>query len=140
MKLFYRPVSPWRITQYFGENKTCVDNASGTKTISCDGLNPPEGYRSAYSQMKGHNALDLQAYRWQPVYAAREGVVRRDYPRLWRTGNFKTRYWHFISLQVERPYSRDRQDRKEEPKQWASLSSVIKGGKAPELLKGEHDG
>ena len=112
MPLFYRPVSPWRVTQYFGENKTCVDNATSTKTIACDGLNPPPGFRSAYSQMKGHNALDLAATRWQPVYAAREGIVSEvetepsrglgvaishDFGRL---GFFKTRYWHFIALDV----------------------------------------
>lgn len=111
-KLFYWPVSPVRITQHFGENKACVDIATGTKTITCDGLNPPPGYKSVYSQMKGHNALDLEARRWQPVYAAREGFVREvetepsrglgvgiehDFGPL---GRYKTRYWHLIALNV----------------------------------------
>jgi len=111
-RLFYRPVSPWVVTQRFGANQTCVDNATGTKTIACDGINPPPGYRSAYSMMKGHNALDLRAARWQPVYAAREGAVTEvetepsrglgvgithDFGPL---GRWKTRYWHFIALDV----------------------------------------
>lgn len=111
-KLFYRPISPWRVTQPFGANQVCIDNATGTKTTACDGLNPPAGYRSVYSQMKGHNALDLKATRWQPVYAAREGIVTEvetepsrglgvgithDFGPL---GRFKTRYWHFCALDV----------------------------------------
>lgn len=112
MRLFYRPVSPWNVTQPFGANQTCVDNATSSKTIACDGHNPPPGYRSAYSQMKGHNALDLSAKRWQPVYAAREGYVTEVETEPSRglgvgishhfvgIGDFKTRYWHFIALDV----------------------------------------
>lgn len=111
-RLFYWPVSPVRITQHFGENKACVDTATGTQTITCDGLNPPEGYKSVYSMMDGHNALDLEAKRWQPVYAAREGFVREVETEPSRglgvgiehdfgpQGRWKTRYWHLIALDV----------------------------------------
>jgi murein DD-endopeptidase MepM/ murein hydrolase activator NlpD len=109
-KLFYWPVTRRGINQYFGENKACIDLASGTKTIACDGLNPPAGYKSVYSMMKGHNALDLYAERWQPVYAAREGFVREVETETSRglgigiehdfgaKGRWKTRYWHLVAL------------------------------------------
>lgn len=113
-KLFYWPVNPARINQGFGDNYGCIDNATSTKVIACDGQNPPAGYRSVYSMMKGHNGLDLDAKRWQPVYAAREGRVTEveteparglgvgidhDFGAL---GRWKTRYWHFIALDVNR--------------------------------------
>lgn len=109
-RLFYWPVSPVRISQHFGENKACVDTATGTKTVTCDGLNPPQGYKSVYSMMDGHNALDLDAKRWQPVYAAREGFVREVETEPSRglgigiehdfgtQGRWKTRYWHLIAI------------------------------------------
>lgn len=112
MKLFYWPVNPVRLNQGFGENKGCIDNATNSKVISCDGLNPPEGYRSVYSTMKGHNGLDLMAVRWQPVYAAREGVVREVETEPARglgagidhdfgaQGRWKTRYWHLCAIDV----------------------------------------
>lgn len=111
-RLFYQPVSPWIVTQRFGANQVCIDNATGKQIIACDGLNPPPGFKSVYSMMKGHNALDLMAKRWQPVYAAREGVVSEVETEPSRglgvaithdfgaQGRFKTRYWHFIALDV----------------------------------------
>ncbi|MBX3498099.1 MAG: M23 family metallopeptidase [Alphaproteobacteria bacterium] len=111
-QLFYRPVHPWIVTQRFGANQVCIDVATGTKIIACDGLNPPPGFKSVYSMMKGHNALDLMATRWQPVYAAREGVVSEVETEASRglgvaithdfgpEGRFKTRYWHFAAIDV----------------------------------------
>lgn len=63
------------ITQHFGENLSCIDIATGTKTITCDGLNPPKGYKSIYSNMKGHNGTDFRAKRYEPIYAMQDGVV-----------------------------------------------------------------
>lgn len=74
-KYFYHPLKINRINQSFGQNLACVDNATGTKTIYCDGHNPPKGYRSVYSQMLGHNGIDYFATRWTQVYASREGTV-----------------------------------------------------------------
>lgn len=111
-KLFYRPVSPWIVTQKFGANQVCIDNDTSTKLIACDGNNPPVGYRSIYSMMRGHNALDLGAKRWQPLYAAADGVVTEVETEVARglglaithdfgaQGLWKTRYWHFIALDV----------------------------------------
>lgn len=110
---FYWPISPVRISQHFGENKACVDVATGKKTITCDGLNPPPGYKSVYSMMKGHNGFDLHALRWQDCYAAREGVVIEKETELSRglglgilhgpyEGKYyKTRYWHLIGMEVD---------------------------------------
>lgn len=73
-ELLHRPVTPWVISQRFGENKACVDIATGRKVIGCDGNNPPEGYRSLYGP-EGHKALDILARRGQEVYAAQRGFV-----------------------------------------------------------------
>src|SRR3990167_3422105 len=114
-KLFYQPVRPFVVNQPFGANTVCVNVATGKKVISCDGLNPPPGYNSVYTQfkMKGHNGLDLGASRWTPVYASRGGTVieveteisrglgvgiRHD---LGADGMWKTRYWHLIGSIVE---------------------------------------
>lgn len=113
-KLFYRPVDPWVVTQRFGENNVCIDNATGKRVISCDGRKPPAGYRSVYSLMRGHNALDVAAKRWQPIYAAADGTVdeveteesrglgvgvRHDFGA---DGLWKTRYWHMVALDVHK--------------------------------------
>lgn len=111
-KLFFQPVDPWIVTQKFGDNKVCIDNATNSKFIPCDGLNPPAGYRSIYSNMKGHPAVDAVAKRWQSVYAAREGEVIEVsteierglgigiYHDLGNDGMWKTRYWHLAALNV----------------------------------------
>lgn len=111
-KLFYRPVRHKAINQSFGENRACVDIATGKHTITCDGLNPPKGYKSVYSQMKGHNGIDYFAPRWEPIYASREGVVvevETEVERGLGVGilhgpydgeYYKTRYWHLIAMDV----------------------------------------
>lgn len=73
-KLFHRPVSPFVLNQPFGANQSCVDLATNTKVITCDGLNPPPGYRSLYGT-KGHLGIDLKAYHGQEVYCAQKGIV-----------------------------------------------------------------
>lgn len=119
MKFLNRPLKQWNITQHFGENAACIDLATGTKTIFCDGLNPPTGYKSVYSQMKGHNAVDLNATDGTSVFSAHDGIVEEmvDDPALGRGlgivstkkftttegGNsfIKTRYWHLKSFNVK---------------------------------------
>ncbi len=68
------PVTPRIVNQYFGENKSCVDLATNSRVITCDGLNPPAGYKSLYGPL-GHLGLDLRALHSQPVYCAADGVV-----------------------------------------------------------------
>lgn len=72
MKLF-RPVKPFIINQRFGENQACIP-VNGGAVITCDGNNPPKGYKSVYGK-KGHLGLDLHALHNQPVYCALDGVV-----------------------------------------------------------------
>lgn len=71
---FHRPVKPFNITQHFGNNKACVDLATNSKVISCDGTNPPAGYKSLYG-LRGHLGIDLPIAHGQPVFASREGVI-----------------------------------------------------------------
>ena len=72
-KLFYKPLKPFILTQKFGENKACID-VTGTKVITCDGFNPPTGYRSVYGP-KGHTGIDAVAHYGTPVYNSRKGIV-----------------------------------------------------------------
>lgn len=74
-KFIFEPVTNWKIHQQFGENNACIDLATGKKTITCDGLNPPKGYKSVYSKMKGHNGVDVQAGSWERCYAPQTGIV-----------------------------------------------------------------
>lgn len=71
----FQPLDNLNKTQGFGENRACIDIKTGTKTITCDGLHPPAGYRSVYGSMKGHNGMDFKTYRGQPIYAAQDGIV-----------------------------------------------------------------
>ena len=75
MKFISHPVKDFHINQTFGENKACIDKATGKHTIFCDGLNPPTGYKSVYSNMKGHNGLDLRAGRGTAIHSVIDGVV-----------------------------------------------------------------
>lgn len=72
MKVIYQPVKPFFVRQGFGANEACV--SPDNKVISCDGNNPPEGYRSLYGE-KGHTGLDLHALHGQEVFCAQTGVV-----------------------------------------------------------------
>lgn len=75
ISMIYRPIKPFVINQYFGENKACIPTKGGP-VITCNGLNPPYGYKSLYGP-KGHLGLDLRAYHGQEVYCALEGEVYR---------------------------------------------------------------
>lgn len=72
-KPLFRPVKPFVLTQKFAENKACVP-IKGGKVITCDGNNPPPGYKSLYGA-KGHTGIDLVAKHGQPVYCALDGTV-----------------------------------------------------------------
>lgn len=112
-KLFFQPVDPWFVAQPFGVNWACISNTDNKTVIGCDGNNPPEGYRSVYGNMKGHNGWDVAAKLWQPVYAAQAGEVVEIsteeerglgigiYHDLGHQGKWKTRYWHLIALNVQ---------------------------------------
>lgn|SRR3990167_662310 len=74
MKYFYQPLKPFIINQYFGENKACISTDGLNKYISCDGLNPPYGYKTLYGT-KGHLGIDLKASKGQEVYCSQGGKV-----------------------------------------------------------------
>jgi murein DD-endopeptidase MepM/ murein hydrolase activator NlpD len=119
MKFIFSPVKSFFITQNFGENTVCISNTTG-KTRTCDGHNPPAGYRSVYSQMKGHNGVDLICGSWEPCYSAQSGtvvevsteearglgvgIITKDKYFCTETGkaeHFLIRYWHFWANNVE---------------------------------------
>lgn len=72
--LLHWPVWPININQKFGENNACVSLDGKNTVITCDGLNPPSGFKSLYGDA-GHQGLDLRSYHGQEVYAAQDGVV-----------------------------------------------------------------
>lgn len=75
MKFIYQPLKPFILGQRFGENRACVDNATNSKVIACDGFNPPVGFRSAYGD-KGHTGVDLGLlHRGQEVYCVQKGII-----------------------------------------------------------------
>lgn len=74
MKFIYQPISPFVLHQTFGQNKACVTTDGTKKVITCDGNNPPPGYKSLYGP-RGHLGLDLKATHGQPVYCVCEGIV-----------------------------------------------------------------
>jgi len=74
MKFLAQPVRPFIITQKFGENRACVSLDGMKKVISCDGMNPPVGYRSLYG-VNGHGGIDIKTTHGQEVYCACDGVV-----------------------------------------------------------------
>lgn len=73
-KIFHRPVNPWIVGQKFGQNEACVDLATKSKVIACNGLKPPKGYKSVYGP-KGHTGIDVAASHGQEVFCALDGVV-----------------------------------------------------------------
>jgi len=74
MKKIYQPVTPFHINQKFGENKACVSLDGKHTFITCNGLNPPKGFKSVYGA-NGHLGLDLRAGHGQEVYCALSGFV-----------------------------------------------------------------
>lgn len=73
-KFLFQPVRPFRISQLFGENKACIPIEGGGSLISCDGHNPPPGYKSVYGK-EGHTGIDIPADSGQPVYCSYDGEV-----------------------------------------------------------------
>lgn len=119
-QFLWLPVTPYRLHQGFGENKACVSNLDNKTVVTKeqDALCPPN-FRSLYAATNGHNGLDLMAYRWQPIYAAHDGIVnevateierglgigivsneKRYFKESNSIENYKTRYWHLIALDV----------------------------------------
>ncbi len=111
-QIFFRPVYPFVINQQFGDNRACISD-DGKRVITPTSAVCPVGFRSVYSQMKGHNGLDLMAYSGQPVHASFYGEVvevEEDparglgvgiYHDLVLDGKWKTRYWHLKTIAVK---------------------------------------
>lgn len=71
MKFIFQPVKPYKITQRFGDNLVCINKATGELVDMPAGTKKcPVGYRSFYSNMKGHNGIDMKASHWQPLWPA----------------------------------------------------------------------
>lgn len=116
MKFLFKPIRPFKINQSFGENKACIDNKTGkvvNKIPFKDDASCQKGTRSVYSNMKGHNGVDLFARRHTPIFSAQDGIVEElvDEPArglglgivttrkyyCYETKSyeyFKLRYWH----------------------------------------------
>lgn len=119
-----KPITPFVITQRFGDDFTCIDVATYTKCITRDPNETcPIGYESLYALagLKGHNGIDFLAVDNQPVYAATDGKIvelssesergigveivskgRFLLDGIPRTYRVKTRYWHLASYTVSR--------------------------------------
>lgn len=74
MKFLFKPLNPFRVSQGFGENRACVSLDGKKKVITCDGNNPPAGFKSLYGP-NGHGAIDVITTHGQEVYAAQTGYV-----------------------------------------------------------------
>ncbi len=74
LKALYQPVKPFRINQRFGENTVCVSTDGNRQILSCNGNNPPAGYKSLYGKA-GHKGIDLAAKHGQEVYCAQRGMI-----------------------------------------------------------------
>ncbi len=118
-KFLFIPLELWSVGQKFGQNEACVDTATTTKVISCNGLTPPVGYRSIYGS-GGHSGLDCYAGHGQKLFNACDGTVRElvneqargkglgivtDVKRFCiETGKpeyFVVRYWHLLDFNVK---------------------------------------
>lgn len=113
-KFLYQPLRPFRVFQNFGENMAC-SNPDRTGVVSeLPDHTCPVGKVKLYPLLglKGHNGLDCQALRWQPVYAAQDGRVDEVSTDLHRglgvgirtqvEGRwFRHRYWHLIAIDVD---------------------------------------
>lgn len=116
-QFLYQPVSPFIVNQGFYANSVCINKNNKKDVISCDGYNPPIGYRSIYKN--AHGALDLRAKRFQPIYSSQDGIVTELVDEEVRglglgitTTNkfycietdsyehFKVRYWHNYAHKV----------------------------------------
>lgn len=122
MKFLQQPLKNQYISQRFGENKACYTIINGKPiTISkSHEAQCPVGYQSVYSNMLGHNGLDILANHGQEVYNSVDGNVVEICTEEARglgigiltdkkyfcneTGKeeyFKVRYWHLMSIDVK---------------------------------------
>lgn len=112
-KFLYFPVYTLLITQTFGEDKVCIATDGSGKLVSKKTFDLcPAGYKSVYSNMKGHNGWDIVAGSATEVYASDKGKVievQTEEARGLGVGilhefegrYFKTRYWHLKSIAVK---------------------------------------
>ena len=121
-KFLYQPVSPFKVTQFFGDDKVCISLLDNKTLIGKENHETcPSGFKSVYSFTKGHNGLDIIAKRWRPIYASHSGtvteveteaarglgvgIVSDEFRLFTETQNYeryKTRYWHLIAIDVHK--------------------------------------
>lgn len=83
MKFLYYPLSPWNVSQAFGEDRVCLRNVGSTVEYRVKKTEDacPAGFRRLYGSMKGHNGIDVGRFpsgksrKGAPIYAAANGKV-----------------------------------------------------------------
>ena len=125
MLQLWRPIKTNIITQYFGENKACINNEGNVvgKDTEFDISLCPQGYEDFYKSvgMKGHNGLDLASWSGEPVYhnanfdgwlkteidymggigcdvISNEPILQCTEPNCYEIHYVKCRYWHLLDI------------------------------------------
>lgn len=74
MSLIHQPLKEIIVNQKFGQNNACIDLATNSKVIKCNGFDPPNGYRSLYGR-NGHRGVDFAGFHGTELYNAARGTV-----------------------------------------------------------------
>jgi murein DD-endopeptidase MepM/ murein hydrolase activator NlpD len=127
-KFLHKPITPFKVNQYIGEDRTCIDIATRSKYLTRqENKVCPPGYESYYKyvHLEGHDGTDIEAYDNQPIYSACSGTVNElqtaperglgigiisdrrfhfiEGPFCPEEGDYyaSTRYWHLKSFNVK---------------------------------------
>lgn len=122
MKLYlYYPISPYNISQNFGDSLSCIEVGTNKVAVKINGV-CPVGYQDLYAiqGLKGHSGIDSPAVDGQPCYYAGPigqveevqteearglglGIITQDAFEM-EGGTYlaKTRYWHLKGFNVKK--------------------------------------